>query len=167
VGLLTTVLVAYLAAAYLFVEAGDHDLRTRFATRAMVSCTAVLLAAGLALWQARDGAPEIYAGLAHTTVGLMSILLAIFFHLAALVALWRLRSRPARWLAIGGAVVMLWGWALSQFPYLVEPHLTIAHAAPPPTLRLLFITLLVGSLVLFPLLYYLYRIFKGHLLPGG
>jgi len=62
---------------------------------------------------------------------------------------------------------MFWGWALSQFPFLVEPHLTIAHAAPPPTLRLLSVSLLVGSIVLFPLLYYLYRIFKGRVLPGG
>ena len=62
---------------------------------------------------------------------------------------------------------MFWGWALSQFPFLVEPHLTISHAAPPPTLRLLSVTLVVGSIVLFPLLYYLYRIFKGRVLPGG
>ena len=62
---------------------------------------------------------------------------------------------------------MFWGWALSQFPYLVEPNVTIADAAPAQTLRLLFLSLLVGSLVLFPLLYYLYRIFKSRVLPGG
>ena len=63
--------------------------------------------------------------------------------------------------------MMFWGWASAQFPYLVEPHLTIAHAAPPPTLRLLLVSLVVGSVVLLPLLYYLYRIFKGRILPGG
>lgn len=62
---------------------------------------------------------------------------------------------------------MLWGWALSQFPFLVEPHLTIAHASPEPTLRLLLLSLAAGSLVLFPLLYYLYRMFKRHVLPGS
>ena len=167
VGMLTTTLVAYLAAAYLLVETRDHHLRMRFARRAIASCSAVLLAAGLALWQARDGAPEIYAGLVQTNLGLMSIVLATSFHFAALFALWQRRGRAARSLAIGGAVVMFWGWALSQYPFLVEPHLTIAHAAPHPTLQLLFVTLLAGSLVLFPLLYVLYRIFKGHLLPGG
>lgn len=167
VGILTITLVAYLAAAYLLVEARDHDLRIRFARRAIVSCSAVLFAGGLALWQARQGAPEIYAALLHTTVGLMSIILATSFHFAALFAFWRLRGRAARWLAIGGAVVMFWGWALSQFPFLVEPHLTIGHASPQPTLQLLLVTLVAGSLVLFPLLYYLYRIFKGHVLPGG
>ncbi len=61
---------------------------------------------------------------------------------------------------------MLWGWALSQFPFLVEPHLTIAHSAPEPTLRLLALCLGLGGVVLFPLMYYLYRVFKGHVLPG-
>jgi cytochrome d ubiquinol oxidase subunit II len=56
---------------------------------------------------------------------------------------------------------------LSQFPYLVEPQLTIAHAAPVPTLHLLLLSLVAGSVFLFPLLYYLYRIFKGRVLPGG
>ena len=54
----------------------------------------------------------------------------------------------------------------TQYPFLVEPHLTIAHAAPPPTLRLLVLSLLLGSVLLFPVLLYLYRIFKGRVLPG-
>jgi hypothetical protein len=45
--------------------------------------------------------------------------------------------------------------------------LTIGNAAPPPTLHVLALSLLLGSMVLFPLLYYLYRIFKGRVLPGG
>jgi cytochrome d ubiquinol oxidase subunit II len=167
VGVLTTVLVAFLAAVYLLVEAREPDLRTRIARRAGLSGATVLLAAGVALWLAREGAPEIYAGLTQTPVGLLAIFLAIAFHLAALYALWNRHDRAVRWYAVAGAIVMFWGWALSQFPFLVEPDLTIAHAAPPPTLRLLSVSLLVGSLVLFPLLFYLYRIFKGRVLPGG
>jgi cytochrome d ubiquinol oxidase subunit II len=167
VGMLSVTLVAYLAAAYLLVEARERALRNVFARRAMASGAAVLVAGGTAVWLARRGAPEIYAGLTHTTVGLLAIGLTVALHVAAITAVWRRRDRAARWFAVGGAVVMLWGWALSQYPYLVEPHLTIAHAAPPDTLRVLFISLLVGSLVLFPLLYYLYRIFKGRVLPGS
>jgi cytochrome d ubiquinol oxidase subunit II len=57
--------------------------------------------------------------------------------------------------------MMLWGWALSPYPYLVEPNITIADAAPAETLRLLLMSLILGSIILFPLLYYLSRIFKG------
>lgn len=167
VGILTIALVAYLAAVYLLVEARDPDLRTLFTRRAMLSCAAVVLAAAVSLWQARRGAPEIYAGLRHTVVGPLGVAVAFGLHLGAFVALWNARAWAARWCAITGAVVMLWGWALSQFPFLVEPHLTIGNAAPPPTLHVLALSLLLGSMVLFPLLYYLYRIFKGRVLPGG
>ena len=167
VGILTIALVAYLAAVYLLVEARDPDLRTLFTRRAMLSCATVVVAAAVALWQARRGAPEIYAGLRHTVVGPLGVAVAFGLHLGAFVALWNARAWAARWCAITGAVVMLWGWALSQFPFLVEPHLTIGNAAPPPTLHVLALSLLLGSMVLFPLLYYLYRIFKGRVLPGG
>ena len=167
VGLLTTTLVAYLAAVYLLIETRDVQLRDTFARRAMISCGAVLVAAGLALWFAREGAPEIYAGLRHTTLGLAAILVTVALHVAAFRALWNSHHAAARWCTVAGAVVMFWGWALSQFPFVVEPRLTIAQASPPQTLLALWISLVVGSFVLLPLLYYLYRIFKGRVLPGS
>ena len=164
VGLLTTTLVAYLAAVYLLVESQDPELRAAFRRRAQASCLALLLTGGYALVQARQGAPEIYAGLRHTPVGLLAIVVTFGLHVAALVTLWKVRDRAARMFAVAGAVIMLWGWALSQYPYLVEPNLTIADAAPAETLRLLLVSLILGSIILFPLLYYLYRIFKGRVL---
>ena len=166
VGFLTTSLVAYLAAVYLLVEARDPELRASFRRRAMASCVMVLCAAGIALWEARSGAPEIYAGLRGTGLGGATIFVTIVVYLAALIALWKKHARAARWCAITGAVLILWGWALSQYPFLVQPHLTIANAAPPATLRLMVMSLLLGSVLLFPLLLYLYRIFKGRVLPG-
>jgi cytochrome d ubiquinol oxidase subunit II len=166
VGLLTTVLVAYLASVYLLVEARDQNLRGKFRARAILSCCGVLLSSGLVFWLARDGAPQIYAGLRRTPVGMFAVLTAICSHGMSLVALRRDSARAARWCAVGGAVVMLWGWALSQFPFLVEPHLSIAQASPQPTLQLLLVSLAAGSAVLFPLLYWLYRIFKERSLFG-
>ena len=166
-GVLTISLVAFLAAAYLLVETRDPDLRASFTRRAMLSCVAVLIAAGIALWEARDGAPEIYFGLRRTLIGGIATFVTVAVLVAALAALWNGYARAARLCAIAGAVLILWGWALSQYPFLVEPHLTIAHAAPPATLRLLVLTLVAGSVVLFPLLVYLYRIFKSRVLPGG
>jgi cytochrome d ubiquinol oxidase subunit II len=167
VGLLTTVLVAYLAAVYLLVEAQDPELRKLFTRRAMVACCGVLLIAAYALFQSKPGAPEIYRGLVHTPFGLLAIVFTFAIQMMALFMLWKGRDRSARRLAVAGTIVMFWGWALSQFPFLVEPNITIAQAAPERTLQLLLLSLIVGSIVLFPLLYYLYRIFKGHVLLGG
>ena len=167
VGLFTSVLVAYLAAVYLLVECREQKLQDLFRRRAIAAWCAVALAAPLALYESRAGAPEIYRGLLHTGMGLAAILLTAAVSVAALIALWKGRDRVARWFAAAEAVLMLWGWSLSQFPFLVEPDLTIYHAAPPPTLRLLVLSLAGGSIILFPLLFYLYRLFKGHFLSGA
>ena len=46
-------------------------------------------------------------------------------------------------------------------PHLVEPDITITSAAAPPiTLELLLIALVLGAVLLFPSYYYLFRIFK-------
>jgi cytochrome d ubiquinol oxidase subunit II len=58
--------------------------------------------------------------------------------------------------------LILWGWAAAQFPYLVEPNITIQDAAAPRiTLNLLLAALAVGAVVLVPSLYVLFRVFKG------
>jgi cytochrome d ubiquinol oxidase subunit II len=124
----------------------------------------VAVSAAFALYQAREGAPEIYQGLTKTGLGLTAVVFTAAVNLGALLGLLARRDRLARFLAMLGAVSMLWGWALSQFPFLVEPELTIYDAAPSPTLQILLYSLLGGSLVLFPLLWYLYRIFKGRIL---
>jgi cytochrome bd ubiquinol oxidase subunit II len=167
VGLLTVALVAYLAAVYLLVECREPALRKMFKRRGIMACCSVLLIAAFALYEARDGAPEIYQGLLHTLLGLAAILLTAGLQAAGLFTLWKDHDRAARRFAVGGAVLMLWGWALSQFPYLVEPDLTIYDAAPQATLRLLILSLAGGSIVLFPLLFYLYRLFKGRVLSDA
>jgi cytochrome d ubiquinol oxidase subunit II len=58
--------------------------------------------------------------------------------------------------------LIILGWAFAQFPYLVEPDITIySAAAPRTTLQFLIAALAAGVLVLFPAYYYLFRIFKG------
>ena len=55
------------------------------------------------------------------------------------------------------------GVGLGHIPYLVVPDLTVSDAAASgPTLELLLWSLAIGGLLLFPSLYYLYRIFKAH-----
>ena len=80
----------------------------------------------------------------------------------AFAAVWFRRYWIAR-LAAGLQVsLIVWGWALAQYPYLLPPDFTIENsAAPPVTLRLVAWALAVGALVLLPSLWYLFRIFKA------
>jgi cytochrome bd ubiquinol oxidase subunit II len=167
VGLLTTALVAWLSAVYLVVEAADQSLKRLFRRRAVRSWWCMTGLAGLALYWARGGAPEIYQGLMQTGQGRVTVLLTFGTLAAALWCILREHDRLARLLAGAGAVALVWGWALSQFPFLVEPSVSVYDAAPPATLKLLLFSLLGGSLLLFPFLWYLYRIFKGEILSSG
>ena len=78
-----------------------------------------------------------------------------------LAALWWGRYHVAR-AAVGLQVsLIVWGWALSQYPYLVPPDLSIpGAAAPATTLRLVLVALGLGIVVLLPSLVYLFRVFK-------
>jgi cytochrome bd ubiquinol oxidase subunit II len=164
VGVMTTALVAHLAAVYLIIES-EASMKALFRRRAMISWVFVIGLGGLSLYLARDGAPEIYQGLAGTRWGRVTVVGTFGVLLAGLFSLITKRDGLARLLAGAGSVAIVWGWALSQFPFLIEPSVTIYDAAPSATLRLLFFSLLGGSVLLFPFLLYLYRLFKGDVLP--
>jgi cytochrome bd-type quinol oxidase subunit 2 len=64
--------------------------------------------------------------------------------------------------AIAEVTLILIGWSLAQYPRLITPDITIFNAAAPEvTLRLLTYALVVGAIVLFPSLFFLFRVFKG------
>jgi cytochrome d ubiquinol oxidase subunit II len=162
VGLLALALMAFLAAVYLSVEAFDADLQDDFRGRALGSGLALFATAMLTLAFARRGAPLVWQGLTASPW-------APFYHLAvgalALTTFWALWTRRfalARLVAPAQATLILWGWALVQFPLLLPPDLSIeGTAAPAVTLRLVLGALVVGLLLLVPSLVYLFRIFKG------
>lgn len=167
VGLLTTALVAYLAAVYLIMESPDPFMKALFRRRAMAAWGVVIGLGGLALYLAKAGAPEIYHGLTETGWGRFTVILTFGTLAGGGWSLLTERDGLARLLAAAGAVAILWGWASSQFPFLIEPSVTIYDAAPRPTLMLLLFSLLGGSVVLFPFLLYLYRLFKGDVLSSS
>lgn len=161
VGLLTMTLVAYLAAVYLILECQEPSLCRLFRQRAIMSGVLVIIVTAVALFLTAEGAPEIHRGLTKTAFGQASVAATVLVHLAALWALIIGRDLLGRFLAGTGAVAILWGWASSQYPYLVEPSVTIYDAAPTATLDVLLASLLIGSVVLLPFLFYLYTLFKG------
>jgi cytochrome bd ubiquinol oxidase subunit II len=161
VGMLTVALFAFLAAVYLTWETADPELQEDFRRRALGSGVAVGVLALGSLAVARYGAPLVYAGLVDRPWSLPFHLSTAAVAVGALAALaWR-RFGWARALAVTQAVLVLWGWAAAQFPYAVVPDLTFTGtAAPPNVLRIALVALVMGALVLFPSLVYLFRIFK-------
>ncbi len=162
VGLFTLACFAFLAAVYLTLEVPAGPLREDFRARALAAGLVVILLAGLSLLLAQSGAPRMEAGLTLSRW-------AVSFHVAtgaaavtALTALWTRRFALARIAAAAQVSLIVWGWAWSQYPYVVPPDLTIAASASPrATLRLVLGALVVGAAVLFPSLFYLFRVFKS------
>ena len=166
VGLLTLALCALLAAVFLTLETEDPELVEDFRRRALLAGGAVFVAAFGTLLIAPAEAPLVEAGLMGSRWSLPFHLATGAAAIAVLAALWRRRYHLAR-VAVGAQVsLILWGWAVAQYPFLVPPDLTIAgSAAPAVTLRLVAGALLVGGAILLPSLFYLFRIFKGRVVP--
>lgn len=162
VGFFALALFAFLAAVYLTVEARDMQLREDFRRRALGAAAVV---AGLALvvfLLSEKGAPLIRRNLSESWWTWPLQIATGIAATAAIFALWTRRFRLARFCAALQVTLILWGWAVAQFPYLVEPEITLYNsAAPPATLRLVLIALTAGTLLLLPSFYYLFRVFKG------
>ncbi|HEY6208762.1 MAG TPA: cytochrome d ubiquinol oxidase subunit II [Gemmatimonadales bacterium] len=162
VGVFALVAFAFLAGVYLTLEAEDAELQEDFRRRALGSGVALFCAALLVLVLSLGGAPLVREGLIFAPAALPLHLLTATTAVTALAALGYRRYRLARLLAAVQVSLILWGWALSQYPYILPPDLTIAAAAAPrATLRLVLGALALGAVVLLPSLFYLFRIFKG------
>lgn len=161
VGGLTLMLFAFLAASYLTMEADEPSLRELFRRRAMQSQGLVLSLAAITLVVARVENPSLFAGL---TRGATAVAMHTVTLLAVATSLWALQSRRfalARLAAAAQASFLLWGWAWTQFPWLIPPDRTITSlAAPRITLQLTLGILAVGTAVLLPSFVYLFRVFK-------
>jgi cytochrome bd ubiquinol oxidase subunit II len=159
-GLLALAVCAYLAAVYLTLETGG-EVREDFRRRALgawlvagaLSLAVLLLAFFEAprLWQRLTGWPALPVVAAGVCLAPLSAW-----------AMLRRRFGWARILAAGQVVVLLTGWAIAQWPYILYPDVTLHDAAAPEgTLRAVLITLPFGLAILLPSLWFLFAVFKG------
>ena len=80
----------------------------------------------------------------------------------AIWTIWKRQFRLACILVPIQVTLIVFGWGLAQYPYLVTPDLTFSNtAAPDAVLRPLLIVLVVGGVLLVPAFWYLYAVFKG------
>lgn len=162
VGFFALALFAFLAAVYLILETDNKNLREDFRIRAIVSGIAVGVLALIVFLLAGEGAPTVRAGISRTVWALGLHISTAIFAVGAFYCLRTRKYKPARFFAAAQVTMILVGWAVAQFPFLVEPDITIYNsAAPPVTLKLLLGALILGAVLLFPSYYYLFKIFKS------
>jgi cytochrome d ubiquinol oxidase subunit II len=166
VGLFALALFAYLAAVFLTAEAdaaGSTELTSDFRRRALLAGVAVGVVALVTFALSFSGAPRISAGLTERPWTWPLHLATAAAATTAFTALWKRRFALARFAVVAQTMLILLGWAASQYPYLLVPsHTLFNSAANPRTQQLLVIALAAGSALLFPSLYVLYRVFKGN-----
>lgn len=162
VGIFALALCAFLAATYLCAEVADPPLREDFRRRALAAAIAVGVSAAIAFLLSREGAPRVRETLADRS---WSWPFHALTGAAAMGALWALatrRFRVARLAAAAQVALILTGWALAQYPYLVVPDVTVTSAAASArTQHLLLIVLGAGLPILVPSLLLLFRVFKS------
>ena len=161
-GLFALVLFAFLAATYLTADPStERHVQDDFRLRALCSGAALLPIALIVFLTSKDGAPRMYHGLTQWWAPML-VGTTIVFALAAFISLWLRRFALARIAAIAEVTLILGGWSVAQYPNLITPGITIFNAAAPEiTLRLLTYALAAGAIVLFPSLFFLFRVFKG------
>jgi cytochrome bd ubiquinol oxidase subunit II len=159
-GALALALCAYLAAVYLTNET-QGALQEDFRQRALVTGTVVVGLATLALPLLYLETPHLWDGL----IGLRAAPVLVSGVAAALLSGWALLRRHfrlARAAAVAQVSLLLLGWGLAQYPYLIYPDVSVHRAAAPhATLRFVVYSLPIGMALLLPSLWLLFRVFKA------
>jgi cytochrome d ubiquinol oxidase subunit II len=167
VGFLALASFAFLAAVYLILETEDPGLREEFRRDSFRSAAALVFLSGLTLALAAVDAVEFFRAF---TGRLWSIPLVAAEAAAAAGAITflALRRYPlARACAAAQVSLLLIGWGMAQYPYLIRPDVTVfSAAASPRTLRFLLGALASGAVLLFPAIFFLLRVFKWEAISG-
>jgi cytochrome d ubiquinol oxidase subunit II len=158
-GALALALCAYLAAVFLLCET-TGELREDFRRRALASGTVVVGLSIIAIPVALANAPHFGERLAsgQTLAVVAAGAVAAFASGSSLLAR---KYALARVAAAAQIALLLAGFGVAQYPYIVYPDLTIHDAAAPEaTLRFLLWSAIPGALLLGPSLWLLLRVFK-------
>jgi len=161
VGGFALVLFSFLAAVYSTVYAPSEDLKTDFQRRALLAQGACACLAVLVFLLAGHSAAALKDSLVHSSWSLFLQAATAACAISSSIALLKRKFQPARFFAAGQVTLILWGWALAQFPFLIRPDLTIENAqGAASTQTLLLAALASGALLLFPSFYFLLKVFK-------
>ena len=129
----------------------------------MVSGLVSIVSAVLTFVVAGDSAKAIRDGLSRTPYVWLIESGAAVAALVAFQALWSRNYLRARIAAAAQVALIVAGWGVTQYPFLVRPQLTIANSAAPSNIVSdLVIAVSVGAVILIPSLILLLLVFKTH-----
>ncbi len=162
-GILAVGMCAYLAAVYMTREAqlsGDPTLLERWRGRALSTGIWIGILAFLGLLMCRLEAQNLWTGLIQR--GWPLIATSIVAGVGSLFALRSNKYQLGNLLAATAVATVLIGWALGLYPVLVPPAITIQNSkAPDVVLWAMATCILIGGAIMFPALWWLFRIFKS------
>ena len=162
IGFFTLTLCALLAAVYLTLETDDTELREDFRGRALIAAVSVGAMAGISFILSAKGAPSVRQGLGNSVWSIPFHVLTGVVAIGAIWAIWKRYFHLARILVTVQVALIIFGWGLAQFPYIVAPNLKFSNTgAPDSVLRPVLIIVVIGGVLLVPAFWYLYAVFKG------
>jgi len=167
-GFFTCSLFTFLASVYLIGETTDPILQSIFVKRAFWSNFFAVVSGALVLISAASLKHPLAQRFLHEPMALSCMVLATLL----LFPLWRSIRRsqiiPSRIYAAAQVVLVLLGWFRLQYPSLAsaasgesQVDLTIFNTAAPEATQIqLLYALIAGCALIFPALFFLFRIFK-------
>ncbi|WP_263411439.1 cytochrome d ubiquinol oxidase subunit II [Terriglobus tenax] len=162
-GLFTASIFAYLAAVYLTQESSNPQLQEAFRNRALIAGASVGFFAALTFLLSIHGAPDVFHGLTHNWWARYEQIFTAIASICAFTALWKRRYRLAQVCVILQTALIIWGWALSQYPGMAGPgQMTIQQSAAPDNILWTILAVAVcGLFLLVPSMIFLFRIFRS------
>jgi cytochrome d ubiquinol oxidase subunit II len=161
IGVIAILSGAYLAAVFLAGDskrADQPDLVRAFRARALGTGVLTGLVSLGGLLVLRSDARSLFDGLTSGR-GLVMVIVSALAGAATLALVWTERWAAARFTSALAVAAVVVGWALAQDPYLLPGQLTLERAAAPDAvLSVVLISMAVGTLILAPSLWYLYRL---------
>lgn len=161
-GVLAVLVCAHIAAVYLCVAAArlrDAELERYFRRRALAAALVTGAVSIAGIFILRSDAHRLFVELGHRALPL--VILAALSGVAS-IALLVLREDTTAWLreAAGAATALVvLGWGIAQYPYLLGTHLSIdAAAAPDATLWVQVGVAIAAGVLILPSLVVLFRL---------
>lgn len=151
-GVLAVAVCAYLAAVFLTADArGDRDaeLERYFRRRALSAALVTGLIALVGLPVAYLDAHRLFTGLSGPALPV--VVASVLAGAAALLLMPRRSPRVVRGVSWLAAALLVVGWGVAQYPYLLGTHTSVAAAAAPyPSLVALVVVFAVAAVLVVP-----------------